>query len=292
MWLNVSLWEWIFLFLCILIILIYITIQCKAPNIEKYILGKNPFPDADNVFKYADNGDIILMSGDTRGDRICKWFSNTIFSHVGILFRENHPKTGENVLYIWDCDIGQRSREGPRVMRLDNKLKYYKGFKIAGWKKLITLNFPFRTDASRPRLERILKIVSEYTPMLPKPFNDSSKGIESDEIKSNGTESEGIDSEGIELEHSLNQRPVGNSDGIEFDNKMMTWWVADFPVLYNIIKNTRTMFCSEMVASTLQDLNILKRDRPAAWYHPGDFHTGRLFLREGYSYGETMFFRF
>jgi hypothetical protein len=157
-----------------------------------------------------------------------------MFSHVGFLFRENHPETGEDIVYILDCDVGQGAREGVRVMRLIDKLHRYKGYRVAAIKKLI---------GPRPTLQSILDLIAKY-------------------------------------------------QKIEFDHRIVTWWVSSVSFLYRRLKNPKTMFCSEFVSCIYQDLSILKKNRVAASYHPGDFHRNRLHFAPGYSLGATEFFRF
>ena len=213
-----------------LIIVTYIYMQKTAPNIEKYI-QQNSTNFADLL---GDNGDIILLSGDTPGERTCRWCTGSIFSHVGFLFREIHPETKEDILYITDCDIGQGTKEGSRVMVLSDKLKRYKGFKIGAIKKL---------QGRRPTTEEIMNVVSKYT-------------------------------------HT------------DFDHIIATWWVADVDFLYYMVKNNKKMFCGEYVAKLMKELNILKKEGHPAGYVPRDFDLNKLNLEDGYSYGETTFFRF
>jgi hypothetical protein len=157
-----------------------------------------------------------------------------MFSHVGFLFRENHPESGEDIVYILDCDVGQGTHEGVRVMRLIDKLHRYKGYRVAAIKKLI---------GPRPTLQSILDLILRY-------------------------------------------------QKIEFDHRIATWWFSNISFLYRAVKNPKTMFCSEFVSQIYQDLNILRKSKMAASYHPGDFHRGRLELISGYSLGATDFFRF
>lgn len=237
----VTVWEWMVLILALIILFLYICSQTRAPNLERYV-SKNrdnlTWITVNDVLRDANNGDVVLLSGDTHGERTCRWCTNSIFSHVGVLFWEMHPVTMENILYVFDCDLGQKTKEGVRVMPLRDKLHRYKGMRIGALKKMIV-----HSPATRPTRDDFVNLLPKYTPIV-------------------------------------------------FDNVIATWWVADWMWLYKMVKNPKTMFCGELVASVFQDLNILKKDRVPAWYIPGDFHRNRLWLEEGYSFGETMFFEF
>ncbi|MDB4769342.1 hypothetical protein OAG24_00105 [bacterium] len=183
--------------------------------------------------KIADNGDLIFLSGSTVSEKFCKKLINSPFSHVGFLFRELHPETGENILYIWDSDIGQKCKEGTRVMPLKQKLIQYKGQKVGGFKQL---------NGKRPELKDILDI--------------------------------------IPLHLSKN-----------FDSKFLWSWITSYSPHQN--SNKKNVFCSELIASTLQNLGIMKDIYPAASYHPGDFlEEKNLYLQDGYSYGKMSIFSF
>src|SRR5690606_7754369 len=108
----------------------------------------------------VQNGDIILLSGDTPGEKTCRWCTGTIFSHVGFLFREKHPVTGEDIPYVLDCDLGQKTKSGVRVLPLRDKLHRYKGFRSGAVKKLIV-----KKDSSRPSIEDIVRVIAKYTPI-------------------------------------------------------------------------------------------------------------------------------
>lgn len=231
--------EIIILIIALSFLIVYGIAQNTAPNLLRYIdthKSKLTYTTLQDVLDRAENGDIILLAGDTSGERTCKWCTNTIFSHVGFLFREIHPETGVDTLYIFDCDLGQGTKEGVRVQPLIDKLHRYKGFRKGAFKKLLT-------KGDRPHLNDILELVGKYSP-------------------------------------------------IEFDEYIFTWWTSNMPRLHTKIKNPKTMFCSELVAQVYQDLHILKKNHPPFWYHPGDFHTRRLDLEEGFSLGETQYFDF
>jgi hypothetical protein len=149
-------WEYLLLIIAVIYIYVLYDMYFNAPNIEKYIKGNQDisWTSYKEFLEKADNGDLILLSGDSKGERTCRWAANCVFSHVGMVFREKDVKTGESKLYIWEADVGQRSKPGPRIMVLDDKLSRYKGFKIMGWTPLM--------KGKRPSKESILKLVPKY----------------------------------------------------------------------------------------------------------------------------------
>ena len=140
------------------IIAIYAFGQIAAPNIERYVskYGKITPNNIRHVFDNAENGDILLMSGSTPGEKTCKFFTRSIFSHVGILFWEKHPVTKEDVLYIFDSDIGQGTKEGVRILPLHDKLHRYKGTRIGALVKL---------QGKRPTRDDFIRLIPKYISM-------------------------------------------------------------------------------------------------------------------------------
>lgn len=236
-----SLIKFTFILICFIISVIAALCYFKSPDAESYILNNSKSVThipLEYVMKEVDNGDIIFFSGTTFGEKTCKWFIGSIFSHIGFLFREKHPVTQEDIVYIFECDLGQISKDGVRIMSLKDKLSRYPGLRIGAIKKLIVSGYK-----ERPKLYDILGLVKKY-------------------------------------------------ENVKFDNKIITWWVSNYSKIYNTFKNSETMFCSELVSVVYQDLGILKKNKPAAWYNPEDFHLNKLEFEDGYSLGETKFFNF
>ena len=110
-------------------------------------------------FDNADTGDLVFMSGNSRGERVCKWFSDSPFSHVSLVIKEevfSENSSSESELYLWETDLGQKTKDGPRIIKLKDKLELYKGDKIVGWKSLSSSLLP------RPTSEKIMEVVKEY----------------------------------------------------------------------------------------------------------------------------------
>jgi hypothetical protein len=233
----------------IILVLYYISIQYRAPDLKEYIDKHSSilnWVDLSDFMKNADNGDLILMSGNTRGERVCRYFTDSIFSHVGLLFREIHPVTGEDILYIWDSDLGQKTKDGPRILPLKDKLSRYHGYHFLSWRRL---NFSAKdlncSTKDRPTTENILKIVEKYK-------------------------------------------------DYDFDEKMLTWWTSGgFLSLFNgLFENKDKLFCSQLIALTLQSEGILNKDKKPAWYSPGSFTNEIEGLNEKFNYGPQIFCKF
>lgn len=234
--------EWIVLSIVLSCFAMYITVHVRASkiyNLEAYILKHRPFIKLYNpniLMDNANNGDLLFFCGDTRGERVCRWCTSSMFSHVAILFREIHPETQENVVYVWEADVGHKSKRGPRVMRLEDKLKYYHGSKYTFWRALSV------NDVERPTTESILNVVEKY-------------------------------------KH------------LEFDDSMMSYYFSN-TVLFNPMKNRTTVFCSELVAMTLQDLGVLNTVHRPVYYSPGTFSLTVPGLTKGYAYGSGTYIHY
>lgn len=153
--------------MALLLIFLYLYILASAPNVENYA-KKNErnlnWLEYKDILDNVENGDLILLAGDTHGEKLCRWFPGSIFSHVGLLFREIHKETGENRVYVWDCDLGQLYKDGVRMSLLDNKIRRYKGFRIGALKKL-KVNPEGREGRTRPKTQDIVQLFQKYKDM-------------------------------------------------------------------------------------------------------------------------------
>jgi hypothetical protein len=235
---------YLIIFILLVIIIFYIVVQKTAPDLQYYVHYNESsinWKTLDYVLKNADNGDLVFMSGDTYGERSCRYFTNCMYSHVGMLFREKHPKTKEDILYIWDSDLGQQTKDGPRVQKFIDKINKYHGYPYFMWRQL-----KVSEGTHKPSTDNILKIVRQY----------------------------------------------GNYN---FDNKMWSWWFSDIPFFYNLVKKQNKMFCSELIAATMQNksINMMTTENLASWYSPKSFTKNTIFgLKDGYSYSEDTFVKF
>lgn len=156
----ISIIEIVILTVSLIIVIVFLIIQFTSPNLEKYVKTYENILNwctIDTLLKDSKNGDLIFMAGDSRGEKICRWLSSSIYSHIGMIFREIHPETNEDVVYIWESDLGQKTKDGPRVIKLIDKLQLYKGFNYLMWRKLESIP-PYMS----PTTLDIMKIVDEY----------------------------------------------------------------------------------------------------------------------------------
>jgi hypothetical protein len=256
---GITICEWVILVVIISSCILYLVIQTRAPNLENYIKDnssvlrysilnndlvlKNAGSSDISLLEVVGNGDLIFFCGDTPGERTCRWCTNTMFSHVGMLFKEINPEGGNEVIYIWESDLGQKTKDGPRLIRLDDKLKRYHGQPYFMWRKL---------KSNNPSTENIMKVVEKYK-------------------------------------------------SYEFDNKMLSWWVS-YPFLsfiHDIVKDEQKLFCSELIALTMQSehINMLHTENdkkyPASSYSPKDFaEFGVKGMKNSFLYGAQNFVDF
>jgi hypothetical protein len=181
------------------------------------------------LLEQVDNGDLLFFSGETYGEKAIRWYSNSYFSHVAIVLRD--MENGKSVPFLWEADIGQRYREGPRVMRLQEKLERWKGSPFIAWRKLI---------GKRPSTQSILEVVDKF-------------------------------------EH------------YQMDNSMTSWFWADHPFISDYLKEDKTVFCSELVVLTLQELGLMNNDKKAYSYSPEDLITNKIDFN-GCFYSEPQYF--
>lgn len=70
-------------------------------------------------------GDVLLLSGKTFPERIICFLTHCEFSHCAMVVRI------KDKIFLWEADIGQGKKKGPRMIPFDQKLKRYKGYKTA-----------------------------------------------------------------------------------------------------------------------------------------------------------------
>lgn len=75
--------------------------------------------------KQFNTGDIFFLSGDTIGERVCRWLGNSPFSHVGMIINEGGK------LFALECDAGQGAKAGVRIINFMEKLYRFRGDVVA-----------------------------------------------------------------------------------------------------------------------------------------------------------------
>jgi len=122
--LNLNRSDVILLVISSLILFVVMWIYFKSPTTEHF---KHLTLPADDILTNGKSLDLIFFSGKTPGERFCKWMMDSPFSHVGMLVRV------KDELYVWESDLGQRLKDGPRFGPLKDKLERYKGSKVVAW---------------------------------------------------------------------------------------------------------------------------------------------------------------
>lgn len=145
---KVQLWI-----VCVCFVVVYLLVRCYffPPTVEMYLQGNTKTKKIPRLqIKKLRTGDLLFFSGNTKGERVCRSFGGSPFSHVSFVFVENE------VRYLLECDIGTGCRPGGRVITVENKLTRSKGnyHRIVGVLKLLS---------TRPRYQQVVSILDEYT---------------------------------------------------------------------------------------------------------------------------------
>ena len=98
----------------------------------------------------ASTGDLILLSGTTYGEKLIKRLSGSCYSHVGLVLKQ------DGKVWLWEADLGQRHKDGPRLILLSEKLDRWTGSKVGGW-------IPLSPGTTRPSPEKVLEIIYPHT---------------------------------------------------------------------------------------------------------------------------------
>lgn len=154
---ETSPWLYVVLFVCILFLALMATINFSSPSPENF---SKTIVEVDDILDYVDNGDLLLFTGNTMMEKMVRWHTSTPFSHVAMVVKEKSgtKKSGEPKykLFLWEADLGQGYKAGPRVIPLKTKLKRYGGLRIGGWRKLD------ESKVTRPTSEQIMQASDKY----------------------------------------------------------------------------------------------------------------------------------
>lgn len=211
------------IYIVVIFIFSIVILYLFSPNINGYIkcnLINIKWISKDELLKNVDNGDLIFLSGNRNGENAIKFYTWFHFSHVALIIREN------NIPYLWEADLGQGCKDGPRVIKFEDKLKRWKGDKIGAWKQ-------FKGD--RPSASDLLLSVGKH----------------------------------------INKN---------MDKTMFSWIFSNSPesILFKKLKDINSVFCSELIALTFQDLNILGNEKIATYYTPKTFDRSDIFKESKY----------
>ncbi|ADB04178.1 peptidoglycan peptidase [Cannes 8 virus] len=70
-------------------------------------------------------GDVLLLSGKTFPERIICFLTSCEFSHCAMVVKK------DGKVWLWEADIGQGKKKGPRLIEFGQKLQRYKGYRTA-----------------------------------------------------------------------------------------------------------------------------------------------------------------
>lgn len=231
-------WHLLLFVLGLLVILWALVIYFAAPNLEKFILRSSPdLLTVEDLISNSKTGDLLFFSGYTFAERSIRCYHNSFYNHCCLIFRDL-DEDGKDIPYIFESDLGQGYREGPRVMKLKDKLSRWRGMKYVCWRKYVP---PNHDETLRPTGQNVRDVAQQY------------------------------------LSH-------------DFDRSMASWVFSGTPDggLYKYFKPPNSVFCSEMVAITLQELGILSKDHIPGWYTPEDFAGVNLKMLKGF-YGTPRY---
>lgn len=102
-------------------------------------------------------GDLLFMPCADSSHDVIKALSNTSLSHCGMVIVPPEDRYGKMEPLLWECDVGQRYRDGPRVVPLMEKLEHYD----LGKQQLMVF-LPIRNEIEfDPLIEYILKAMKD-----------------------------------------------------------------------------------------------------------------------------------
>lgn len=182
-------------FLIVLILFLQINLFQKTPHLS-FLSQKQ------EITPIYRTGDLLFLSGKTYGESFIKWYMNFPFSHVAMIIVEN------DIVYLWEIDVGQQTKKGARVIELSKKKQLWKGWRIGGYCKY---NGP---DIHADEIDPIVFKYIDY-------------GI---------------------------------------DTKLLSYF-------FGSKGQKKEMFCSQLIAQTLIDLNIIENDSIASSYSPKSLST-------------------
>jgi hypothetical protein len=177
----------------------------------------------EDFLRDVNTGDLLFFSGTTFSEKSIKWCHGSRWNHCSIVLRDLDRDRGEgeghDIPFIFESDVGQGYKDGPRVMRLEDKLKRWKGDKILGWRRYMGGASPTEVK------DKILEVATQFY-----------------------------------------------REGYSFDNTFYSWFLSG-STLFKLVKDPKKVFCSELVADTLQKAGILLADHPPCWYTPEYFFS-------------------
>lgn len=153
-------WEITVVLIGLLGLIWFMSCRYLAPSLEN--IKNLDAIERRELLNKVENGDLLFFSGTSQGERVIRFFHNSYYSHICMVFKDPNgalDNTPENTIFIWETDLGQRYKDGPRIMRLSEKLDRWKGSKIGMWKRYIPSD---ALGVDRPQTKDILAIAQTY----------------------------------------------------------------------------------------------------------------------------------
>ena len=106
---------------------------------------------------YLDTGDLLVLSGTSRSERVCRFFSNSRYSHICFLARL------KDSLYIIESSIGDDYVDGVRIVPFEKFINRWKDRRSRDYSTSIgvicKLNTMFH---KRPEISKVLDVFNDY----------------------------------------------------------------------------------------------------------------------------------
>lgn len=97
---------------------------------------------------------------------------------------------------------------------------------------------------------------------------------------------------GNPIDVQILQKSIESNISKKIDTNTFTYWTSRFPSIAKALKKDDTVYCTELVASTLQDVGVMKKDKTPYSFDPEMFLRHLVPLQDGYVYGGNNFFCF
>lgn len=113
-----NIWLWIKVNIIFLLVIgaIVLVIYLKTPKIDSFVKNDTVLYKYSELKDNLQTGDLIFLAGTNCASELIGGIIDSPFIHIGMIIKEN-----DGELYIWDADIGQKAKLGPRLMTLDDK---------------------------------------------------------------------------------------------------------------------------------------------------------------------------
>lgn len=117
----------------VMVLVVLLCIYLFSPSPDAYLKKQKVTVSFNDLKDDLSTGDLILFCGDTYQEKAIRWVVGCRFSHVAMVVK----KPGNtDTLWLWEADMGQGEKDGPRLIRLQDKINRYKGKRVGAYLKL------------------------------------------------------------------------------------------------------------------------------------------------------------